>query len=379
MHPLTANRAATLAFTIACGLAALTHARPAEGCAPAVPAGSYVTVASESAVIVWDEATHTEDFIRRASFRTEARDFGFLVPTPTKPELAEANDAAFAALERSIAPRLVAVERWSGVSFMPLVLAPFMMMSRSAAPVEVAAAGVTVLEEKRVAGYDAAVLEADSASALATWLSDHGYEKRPALEEWLVPYVEKKWKLTAFKIADGADAGGPGAVRGLGTSAVRMTFHTDRPFFPYREPRDQRESVPADRSSPRSLRVFFIAPGRFAGAIGAGAATWPGKTVWSGPPPDWATEHLPSKPPAGAWLTAFDDDASPRPGVDELYFSRASEQSPVEPPPVDYVVPKPVWIPLDVVAVVGGVATALVVRARRKKRRAEASEGEEEP
>ena len=35
---------------------------------------------------------------------------------------------------------------------------------------------VTVLSEKLVAGFNAQVLEATSASALVAWLKDHGYE-----------------------------------------------------------------------------------------------------------------------------------------------------------------------------------------------------------
>ena len=46
-------------------------------------------IAEESAVIVWEGATRTEHFVRRATFATTAADFGFLVPTPSKPELAE--------------------------------------------------------------------------------------------------------------------------------------------------------------------------------------------------------------------------------------------------------------------------------------------------
>lgn len=362
------RRAAILAALTAC-VASLVAA-DAHACAPAPPEGAFVSIANESAIVVWDEASKTEHFIRRASFRSEARDFGFLVPTPTKPELEAARDDAFAELERAIAPKYVTVEEWSGLSVMPLVLMPFMMFKRSAgvpAAVE-ASGGVTVLEEKRVAGYDAAVLEADSATALADWLRVHGYAKRPALEEWLAPYVDKRWKLTAFKIASDEDAGATREVQALGTSAVRMTFQTDRPFFPYREPRDQRESVPADRSGPRALRVFFLGPARVSGAIGDGATAWRGETKWAGPFDASRAPSLPFPPPAGAWLTAFEDDASPRPGVDELFFSRATTQAPFEPPPIKITQPKPVWIPLDVVLVAGGGVTFFVVRARRRRR-----------
>ena len=68
------------------------------------PRGARVDIAEESAIIIWDAATKTEQFIRRASFKTDAKDFGFLVPTPSKPTLAEADDSAFHELERITAP-----------------------------------------------------------------------------------------------------------------------------------------------------------------------------------------------------------------------------------------------------------------------------------
>src|SRR5207237_170781 len=61
-------------------------------------------IAEEEALIIWDPATKTEHFIRRAAFRSTARQFGFLVPTPTKPELSEVDDSIFDTLADVIRP-----------------------------------------------------------------------------------------------------------------------------------------------------------------------------------------------------------------------------------------------------------------------------------
>jgi hypothetical protein len=174
-------------------------------CAPAPRMGDDVDIAEESAFIIWDEVAKNQHFIRRASFRTSAKDFGFLVPTPTVPELAEADDKAFDLLERITAPRVV-VQRISpeAKSEAPKLAAP--------------AAAVTVLATAKVAGYDAVVLEATDADALNNWLKEHDYASTPELVEWFKPYLERKWKISAFKI--------PGCTtqqfRGVGT--VRMSF-----------------------------------------------------------------------------------------------------------------------------------------------------------
>ena len=342
-------------------LVTLVAPRPADACAAAPPPGSVVSVAEESAVIVWDEATKTEHFVRRATFRSEAKDFGFLVPTPSKPELAEASDTSFAQLEEVIRPDVVH-EHHTGIKPTVLIAMLFMLTSRSKSePFEAALAPVRVLEEKRVAGFDAVVLEADDAGALEQWLKDHGYAQRPALAEWLAPYVQKKWKLTAFKVADPTPNSAP---QTLGTSAVRMSFHTDRPFFPYREPRDQRESLPPSRSTPRSLRVFFVGASRASGTIGEAATTFAGTTPWSGPL-DTSRALLPVPAPPGAWLTVFQDDSSPRPGTDELWFDRSKDPAPIKPPPVIFRVDDAIPLPLDLIALLVGVG--LFVRSRLKK------------
>jgi hypothetical protein len=349
----------------------ILHSYDADACATAPPESAHVAIAEESAIIVWDEAAKTEHFIRRAAFRSETKDFGFLVPTPSKPELAEASDEAFGRLEDAIRPEIVYRNetRLEPTAFM---LFFFLRGAKSSAPFDTARA-VRVLESKRVGDYDAVVLEADDAGALAEWLKSHGYAKRPALDEWLAPYVAKKWKLTAFKIADdtpsaagaaGAAGAGSSAPRDLGTRAVRMSFHTDRPFFPYREPRDQRESVPPSLSTPRSLRVFFVGPARVSGTIGDGGTAFPGKTTWAAPF-DATKATLPVAAPAGAWLTVMEDDASPRPGVDELWLDRAKDPSVVKPPPTIVPNVNAIPIPLDLLLVAGIV---IVVVKKRKKR-----------
>jgi hypothetical protein len=340
----------------------------ADACAVAPPQGALVTVAAESAIIVWDEATKTEHFVRRAAFRSEVTDFGFLVPTPGKPELSAVADSAFARLEDAVRPETVYQPTWS-VEPTALLFMFFGVFARSKGAAVATVAPVRVLEEKRVAGYDAVVLEADDAGALAAWLKEHGYAQRAALAEWLAPYVQQRWKLTAFKIA--AEAGAPEPERGpttLGTEAVRMTFHTERPFFPYREPRDQRESLPPTASTPRSLRVFFVGGFRASATIGEGGTVFPGKTTWAGPL-DAARVALPVPAPEGAWLTVIEDDASPRPGTDELWLARAKDQGVVKPPPFVIEDRRRLPIPLDLLALLGGVGV-FIARHRRKKRNA---------
>ena len=85
----------------------LVPAEQAAGCAVAPHSGDSVQIADESAIIVWDAASKTQHFIRRATFASGARDFGFLVPTPTQPTLEEVGDEAFTTLAELTKPKVI--------------------------------------------------------------------------------------------------------------------------------------------------------------------------------------------------------------------------------------------------------------------------------
>jgi hypothetical protein len=340
---------------MACGLVGSVWA-----CAVAPPREGTVRVVEESAIIVWDSGSKMQHFIRRATFTAmntpdfgfkDTPDFGFLVPTPTQPTLGEASDSAFAELEKLIAPR---IEKVREIRVMPPIGCG---MARKAPP----GGSVQVLDEQRVAGYDAAVLEASSATALNDWLKRHGYTTRPDLTTWLSPYVKDGWKLTAFKVARDAKR------EDIATSAVRMSFSADKPFFPYSEPADQRQGESHGR---RLLRVFLLADKRYQGDLGD-SKPWPGRTVWAGPVQAEKMQPVADKVspvvvPASPWLTAFEDDSSPRPGTADLFFTPSATQEEVYPKPIVYPEPYDIggWLCLAVLVML--VISPIIVRMLRK-------------
>lgn len=333
-------------------------------CAPAPRDGQFVTINEEAAVIVWDAKTKTEHFIRMASF-SGAEDFGFLVPTPTQPELAEAQ-YAMDTVSELIRPKYIHEPHFAGFDFMPVILMPFLLGDKEERAIATAIPpdGVRVLDEQQVGGYDAVVLEADNANSLNEWLAKHGYESRPALVEWLEPYVKAKWKITAFKLAAKGDR--------FATKPVRMSFTTERPFFPYREPSDLRGEK-ASTTMPRSLKVFFLSDARIQGSLGD--QKWPGEVVWANQVDAAFHEKIArecglksSQLPPNLWLTAFQDKASPRPGTDDVFFANAATQNITVPPPIviedDWRFP----LPLDLLLLVIALITFVWWRRQKNKR-----------
>jgi Uncharacterized protein conserved in bacteria (DUF2330) len=330
-------------------------------CAPAPPNGRRVQVLGESAVIVWDSKLKTEHFIRSATFESDSPDFGFLVPTPSVPTLQEATDQIFTMTEDWMVPEKIE-KNVNGVSPIFILGAFFMLRSRSDDARITALPPVRVLATQQVSGYDAVVLEADNATALQNWLSEHHYAARPDLIEWFEPYIQKKWKITAFKIAYHSTG------EAFATSPVKMSFQTDQPFFPYREPSNQRER---NQDQPRRvLRLYVLSDSKMDAKLGD-SGSWPGKVVWSDKLNEKertsGVDGLKIDLPSSVWMTTLEDESSPRPGTDDLFFVPAKDQSRQVFPPIEVKIDKRVPLPIDLLILIA--LTIFLIRRRRRKLR----------
>jgi len=241
-------------------------------------------------------------------------EFGFLVPTPTQPELGEVSTPMFQQLyELYRRPEVRAQAGLRG------------RLGREAAGsrADSMAPRVEVLEQRVVAGMEASVLRANEAGVLDRWLMEHGYPSGPGVQAYFAPYVANGWVITAFRIAPGAT---PGA---FATSIVRMSFHTERPFFPYAE-------VAGASTSRRPFRVSIIAPQRMRAQLGTAGAPQPAVQPWLGAAfagrPRNLTRRVRGLPadamPRNPWLTTFHEPRSQR-GALDIFFDVDAEQTPL--------------------------------------------------
>lgn len=273
----------------------------ASACAFAFGAGGAPRTEGEEALIVWEPDAQREHFVRTARFAGVSGSFAFLVPTPGRPELAEADDGVFARLARFyLRPPPVLRSR-------PRSLPNGPQTSAVEPP-------VTVVEQTRVAGLDATVLAATDTMALTAWLREHGYATRPDLDAWLAPYVSRSYFVTAFRYD-------PATQTEITSRAVRLSFATDRPFYPYAEPQG------ALASEGRTLRLSVVAPFRIAGR--EGDAPWSARVGYAGRPRGLGAAlagTLPARASAGPWITTFDDVRARR-GNADVFFERAADQT----------------------------------------------------
>jgi len=337
---------------------------PSHACAALTPdEKSHVSIVEEAALIVWDQQRQTQHFIRQATFDSTGQSVGFIVPTPSVPELVEADPQIFNQLNQIIQPEVV-YKDYTAYRLSSLFMGSGGEAEESAAGAPGGAPGrarppVEVLSTQKVGDYDATVLRATDAGALNKWLQKNKYQSNLAFEKWLEVYVRQGWIITAFKIGKG-EARTPR----FSSSLVRMSFKTPRPFYPYREPQQAEKA-----GGKRSLRVFFLAPSRFEAAPAkfGTQSGWPAKTTWAGDVTeelnngglwDWfgVVLKLPLNNLKHAhWLTVFEDNTSPRPGTDDVFF-KLTANTVVVPPPVTEWRPNYRYVSIELIAFVAFIA-----------------------
>lgn len=302
-------------YLLACTLLLWDTITPSLACCAVTVSRGNVVNADQSVIMIWDKEKQTQHFIRQANFKTDAKDVGFIVPSPSRPQLEESGNEAFTKLKQITAPHL------SGGFSVPF--------GCSVAPPAVQRSSVHIIEEKRVAGYDATVLTARSGQDLVAWLEQNGYPYSPAIAEWAAPYLAGEWHFTVLKLAKQT-----AKTQEIKASSLRITFHTDRPLFPYREPESATAKSKLDVSS-RLLRIYFIAEARYRGEIDGGRK-WSGEAVWAKD----ITRHKASllealKLPASTgpktwWLTEFEDNWRYQKAAGDVYFSPDPKQDTID-------------------------------------------------
>ena len=263
-------------------------------------------------LVIWDNTSSTEHFVRKASFASAGKEMGFIAPSPSVPELKTVAVRAFRTIENH-RPRRVELKA------MPAAASEFPAAG---------SAGVEVAQIVDLGTYEATTLRSNDPAALTEYLNRNGYQASKDIEEWTQFYLKKKWYLTAFKIKSKDQK--------TQLDPIRMSFKTERPFFPYLVP-------DSNRGSEAKLQVFLL-------SAGIGSATAEGVDM---PKPDW---NAPLSP--GAVSSLLDDLKLP-PGAlehsmhitawDNLNFpSTATDDGYLHVHPI-----RPFWLDLGAYAFVG--------------------------
>ncbi|HMJ13900.1 MAG TPA: DUF2330 domain-containing protein [Polyangiaceae bacterium] len=179
------------------------------------------SLAYEQTLIVFDAESRREHFVREVVFRAAREPFGFVVPTPARPEVASVKASPFQALRTDFPFEAAPKGGLRGLGTSGAGIAPGM-----------GGGGVQVLETSKVGSFTAFVLAADNDQALAGWLKKNGFASTPQSDAWLAHYV----KLKFFYVAMRYELPKSGASPSTKAETVRISFDTPLPYYPYLEP-----------------------------------------------------------------------------------------------------------------------------------------------
>jgi hypothetical protein len=303
-------------------------------CCLAFNVSNPMSLVDEKAIIVWDPERKLEHFVRQASFEGEAMDFGFIVPAPSEPKVAEAKGEAFDGLEVFVSKEMGGDSATTG----------FAGMDSAAEP----AGSVEVIDQYLVGDFEVSILKATDGKSMLDWLRENNYDSRPAMEDWLDHYAKMGWYFAALKFVRPEDAQSPQ------TSAVRVSFTTDVPFYPYKMPEDT-----WPKGHVRPIALYFVSGGIARGQYRGSSKDWEAEVKWSGDLPREEAMTLATNIgltaddiPEAATLTAFHNTENAQGYDQDLFF-------------LTYRSILPTWAVLLVLALVTGGIVYLIVTRRK--------------
>lgn len=245
MRPRSSGAARLGAGVVACALAFVAAAPSAAACggffhAKPVPPEQRPTLAREKALIVHDVEKGREHFVREVAFRRADKRFGFVVPTPSVPEVASVANTPFTKLRERFAFAAGNARSGGGV--------------RTDAGFGGRGGGMEVLAVEKIGSFTAFTLAATDAAALAGWLKKNGLVSTPEADVWLEHYVRMGFYYVAMRYDPPKDAKGRGD-GAISAETVRISFDTPVAYYPYFEPEAKHTS-----RSPRLLELWYVGP-----------------------------------------------------------------------------------------------------------------------
>lgn len=160
-----------------------------------------------------------ETLVVSANFSGDAKDFSWVIPVPTKPEINKSSTNLFKNLEQ-ITEKAVPIGSFgSGLTGVGATQK---------------SSSVQVVEQKEVGVYDTEILKATDENALGNYLKTHGYNFPSNQSKELKSYVDDGWYFAIAKIQPDltANSGADFALRVGTLTPLKLTFSADKIIYP---------------------------------------------------------------------------------------------------------------------------------------------------
>lgn len=317
------SRIGSLGLVLAVLVSCLLPLRDASACGMFVPnlkVKAPPSMEEERTLILWDASTRRQHFVREVRFtNTGELPFGFIVPAPSRPEVNDVKNPPFDTLEARF-PHTLLDTPADGFG------APGSKGGGEGFGRGIAAGGappVQVLEKKRIGDFQSFVLAATDAKALGDWLKKNQFKASPAGQKWIERYVKLGFFFVALRYEGRKQKADEG--QALVSRAVRFSFDSPLPYYPYEEPED----APEQRG--RELQVWLVTQGfhvPLAPVAGKIRRPWSEGVRYEGEGEIASAlgDELGALVPAGARLSTFGDWKEHRRGFGDLVLVPAEAE-----------------------------------------------------
>jgi len=141
---------------------------------------------AQEAIIVYKDGL--EDLILKVTYQGKPKDFAWVIPFPSVPEISKESAELFAELfayvERAVARKSRRLFKWGKLKE------------------EGEEAGVRVIATKTVGSYETVTVKEETKGALNRWLKENGYVELKGAEEELEYYRNSDWVFVCVKVRD---------------------------------------------------------------------------------------------------------------------------------------------------------------------------------
>ena len=175
-----------------------------------VDPGYYVKESEQKAIILYDG--QTEHVILSIDFQGDAKDFGWVVPVPAKPEIGEIRQDIFEQIKNMIYEYSSSLDQgYRSLSYGTLG-------STDTSYVE-------VVETKVVGDLITEVINTNDAQLFNSWLEKNGYSFPEHRTDVLDFYIKEGWYFVVTKVVAGYELEGA-------TQPLKISFVTDKIVYP---------------------------------------------------------------------------------------------------------------------------------------------------
>ena len=151
------------------------------------PSPGYWIQPGQQQAVIFHEA-NTETLIVTSDFKGNAKNFAWIIPTPTKPEVTKASDKVFTNIQKLTQP-----EYNYGYNLGEVMMAATSKQADNG--------GVVVISQTQVDYYDVTTLLATNTQDLVNWFNENNYTYPEEYSYVLKSYIDKGWFFTAIKIS----------------------------------------------------------------------------------------------------------------------------------------------------------------------------------